>query len=80
MRALRLLRNKASIHSFRDVTVVLPVVFTDQPGSPEGLAVLDHPRSALPLGRFVSSQNLQSVMRSRIAAFKAMGGVPEQIL
>lgn len=30
--------------------------------------------------RFVSSQNLQSVLRCHIAAFKAMGGAPEEIL
>lgn len=31
-------------------------------------------------GRFVASQNLHSVLRCHIAAFEAMGGVPEEIL
>ena len=31
-------------------------------------------------GRFVASQNLQSVLRCHIAAFSDMGGVPEEIL
>lgn len=40
--------------------------------------VLGHSR--LIWGRFVSSQNLQSVMRCHITAFEAMGGSPEHIL
>lgn len=31
-------------------------------------------------GRFVASQNLQSVLRCHIAAFEALGGAPEEIL
>ncbi len=31
-------------------------------------------------GRFVASQNLQSVLRCHIGAFEAIGGAPEEVL
>lgn len=56
--------------------------FTDEPGITRKVwllsMVLGH--SCWIWGRFVSSQNLQSVMRCHIAAFEAMGGSPEHIL
>ena len=56
--------------------------FTDEPGVTRKVwlfsLVLGHSRWLW--GRFVSSQNLQSVMRCHIAAFDAMGGAPEEIL
>jgi len=58
------------------------VEFTDEPGIARKVwlfsMVLGHSRWLW--GRFVSSQNLQSVLRCHIAAFAAMGGVPEEIL
>jgi len=58
------------------------VEFTDEPGVTRKVwlfsMVLGHSRWLW--GRFVSSQNLQSVMRCHIAAFDAMGGSPEHIL
>lgn len=58
------------------------VAFTDEPGVTRKVwlfsMVLGHSRWIW--GRFVSSQNLQSVMRCHIAAFEAMGGSPEHIL
>ena len=58
------------------------VTFTDEPGVTRKVwlfsLVLGHSRWLW--GRFVSSQNLQSVMRCHIAAFDAMGGAPEHIL
>lgn len=58
------------------------VEFTDEPGVARKVwlfsIVLGHSRWLW--GRFVSSQNLQSVMRCHIAAFEAMGGSPEHIL
>jgi len=58
------------------------VGFTDEPGVTRKVwlfsMVLGHSRWLW--GRFVSSQNLQSVMRCHIAAFGAMGGSPEHIL
>jgi transposase len=58
------------------------VAFTDEPGVTRKVwlfsMVLGHSRWIW--GRFVSSQNLQSVMRCHIAAFDAMGGSPEHIL
>ena len=58
------------------------VNFTDEPGVTRKVwlfsLVLGHSRWLW--GRFVSSQNLQSVMRCHIAAFDAMGGAPEEIL
>ena len=58
------------------------VEFTDEPGVIRKVwlfsLVLGHSRWLW--GRFVSSQNLQTVMRCHIAAFGAMGGAPEEIL
>jgi len=58
------------------------VAFTDEPGVVRKVwlfsMVLGHSRWLW--GRFVASQNLQSVLRCHIAAFEAMGGVPEEIL
>jgi len=58
------------------------VEFTDEPGVIRKVwlfsMVLGHSRWLW--GRFVSSQNLQSVMRCHITAFEAMGGSPEHIL
>lgn len=56
--------------------------FTDEPGVVRKVwlfsMVLGHSRWLW--GRFVASQNLQSVLRCHIGAFEAMGGVPEEIL
>jgi transposase len=56
--------------------------FTDEPGVVRKVwlftMVLGHSRWLW--GRYVASQNLQSVMRCHIAAFEAIGGVPEEIL
>ena len=58
------------------------VEFTDEPGVMRKVwlfsIVLGHSRWIW--GRFVASQNLQSVMRCHVAAFDAMGGVPEEVL
>ncbi|OOY02649.1 IS21 family transposase [Thioclava sp. F28-4] len=58
------------------------VEFTDKPGVVRKVwlfsLVLGHSRWLW--GRFVASQNLQSVLRCHIAAFAALGGVPEEIL
>lgn len=58
------------------------VGFTDEPGITRKVwlfsIILGHSRWLW--GRFVASQNLQSVLRCHIAAFAAMGGVPEEIL
>jgi transposase len=58
------------------------VEFTDEPGVTRKVwlfsMVLGHSRWLW--GRFVASQNLQSVMRCHVAAFDAMGGAPEEIL
>lgn len=58
------------------------VEFTDEPGVIRKVwlfsLVLGHSRWLW--GRFVSSQNLQTVMRCHIAAFDAMDGAPEEIL
>ena len=58
------------------------VAFSDEPGVTRKVwlfsMVLGHSRWLW--GRFVSSQNLQSVMRCHIAGFDAMGGSPEHIL
>lgn len=58
------------------------VEFTDEPGVVRKVwsfsLVLGHSRWLW--GRFVASQNLQSVMRCHIAAFEALGGAPEEVL
>ena len=58
------------------------VTFTDEPDTPRKVwlfsIILGHSRWIW--GRFVSSQNLHSVMRCHIAAFTAMGGAPQEIL
>ncbi|WP_323779152.1 IS21 family transposase [Leisingera sp.] len=58
------------------------VEFTDDPGVVRKVwlfsMVLGHSRWLW--GRFVASQNLQSVLRCHIAAFSAMGGAVEEIL
>lgn len=58
------------------------VEFTDDPGVVRKVwlfsMVLGHSRWLW--GRFVASQNLQSVLRCHIAAFAAMGGAVEEIL
>lgn len=58
------------------------VEFTDEPGVVRKVwlfsMVLGHSRWLW--GRFVASQNLQSVLRCHVAAFGAMGGAPEEIL
>ena len=58
------------------------VEFTDEPGVVRKVwlftMILGHSRWLW--GRFVASQNLQSVLRCHISAFEAMGGVPEEIL
>ena len=60
----------------------LSVSFTDEPGVTRKVwlfsMVPGHSRWLR--GRFVSSRNLQSVMRCHIAAFEEMGGSPEHIL
>jgi transposase len=57
-------------------------VFTDQPGAEPRIwlfsMVLGHSR--MMGGRFVAHQDLQTVLRCHIAAFKALGGVPAEIL
>lgn len=56
--------------------------FTDEPGMERIVwlfsLVLGHSR--MMWARFVARQDLQSVLRCHIAAFEALGGVPEQIL
>ena len=56
--------------------------FTDEPGSERIVwlfsLVLGHSR--MMWGRFVARQDLQTVLRCHIAAFEALGGVPERIL
>ncbi|MEM9900152.1 MAG: IS21 family transposase [Pseudomonadota bacterium] len=58
------------------------VEFTDEPGTVRKVwlfsMILGHSRWLW--GRFVASQNLQSVLRCHIGAFEAMGGVPEEVL
>ena len=58
------------------------VGFADEPGVVRKVwlftMILGHSRWLW--GRYVASQNLQSVMRCHIAAFEAIGGVPEEIL
>jgi len=58
------------------------VEFSDEPGVARKVwlfsMVLGHSRWLW--GRFVASQNLQSVLRCHIAAFSDVGGVPEEIL
>ena len=58
------------------------VEFIDEPGTIRKVwlfsLVLGHSRWLW--GRFVSSQNLQTVLRCHIAAFDAMDGAPEEIL
>lgn len=58
------------------------VEFTDEPGVTRKVwlfsIVLGHSRWLW--GRFVASQNLQSVLRCHIAAFDAMDGAPEEVL
>ena len=58
------------------------VSFTDEPGVTRKVwlfsIILGHSRWLW--GRFVASQNLQSVMRCHIAAFAAMDGVPKEVL
>jgi transposase len=58
------------------------VEFSDEPGIIRKVwlfsMILGHSRWLW--GRFVASQNLQSVLRCHIGAFEAMGGVPEEIL
>lgn len=58
------------------------VEFTDEPGITRKVwlfsLILGHSRWLW--GRFVASQNLQSVMRCHIAAFAALDGVPREIL
>lgn len=57
-------------------------VFTDEPGVERIVwlfsLVLGHSR--MMWARFVARQDLASVLRCHIAAFEALGGVPEQIL
>jgi transposase len=57
-------------------------VFTDEPGAEHVVwlfsFVLGHSR--LLWGRFVLHQDLQTLLRCHVAAFQALGGVPEQIL
>lgn len=57
-------------------------VFTDEPGVVRKVwlfsMVLGHSRWLW--GRFCSNQNLQTVLRSHIAAFDAMDGVPSEVL
>jgi transposase len=56
--------------------------FTDEPGQERIVwlfsLVLGHSR--MMWARFVARQDLQTVLRCHIAAFEALGGVPEQIL
>ncbi len=56
--------------------------FTDEPGVVRKVwlfsIVLGHSRWLW--GRFVASQNLQSVLRCHVGAFEEIGGVPEEIL
>ena len=58
------------------------VSFTDEPDITRKVwlfsIILGHSRWLW--GRFVASQNLQSVLRCHAAAFEAMGGVPEELL
>ena len=58
------------------------VSFTDEPDITRKVwlfsIILGHSRWLW--GRFVASQNLQSVLRCHVAAFEAMGGVPEELL
>ena len=58
------------------------VAFSDEPGVLRKVwlfsLVLGHSRWLW--GRFVASQNLQSVLRCHIACFEVMGGSPEEIL
>lgn len=58
------------------------VEFTDEPGVVRKVwlfsMILGHSRWLW--GRFVASQNLQSVLRCHCQAFDAIGGVPEEIL
>lgn len=58
------------------------VAFTDESGIVRKVwlfsMILGHSRWLW--GRFVASQNLQSVLRCHIGAFEAMGGAPEEIL
>ena len=58
------------------------VSFADEPGITRKVwlfsLILGHSRWLW--GRFVASQNLQSVMRCHVAAFEAIGGVPEEVL
>jgi transposase len=58
------------------------VEFGDEPGVVRKVwlftMILGHSRWLW--GRYVASQNLQSVMRCHIAAFDAIGSVPEEIL
>jgi transposase len=58
------------------------VEFSDEPGVVRKVwlfsMILGHSRWLW--GRFVASQNLQSVLRCHIGAFEAIGGVPEEIL
>jgi transposase len=56
--------------------------FTEEPGQERVVwlfsLVLGHSR--MMWGRFVARQDLQTVLRCHIAAFEALGGVPERIL
>lgn len=58
------------------------VEFTDEPGVVRKVwlfsMILGHSRWLW--GRFVASQNLQSVLRRHVGAFEAIGGAPEEIL
>ncbi|WP_299657243.1 IS21 family transposase [uncultured Jannaschia sp.] len=58
------------------------VSFTDEPDITRKVwlfsIILGHSRWLW--GRFVASQNLQSVLRCHVAAFEAIGGVPEEVL
>ena len=58
------------------------VAFTDMPGTERVVwlfsLVLGHSR--MMWGRFVPRQDLATVLRCHVAAFQALGGVPEQIL
>lgn len=58
------------------------VAFTDEPGITRKVwlfvMVLGHSRWLW--GRFAASQDLQTVLRSHIAAFDAMGGAPAEVL
>ena len=58
------------------------VAFEDEPGAERVVwlfsLVLGHSR--LMWARFVAQQDLATVLRCHVAAFEALGGVPEQIL